>query len=117
MCQKPLGLEDGTIPNAAITASTVYGPGKESWRGRLNNFPSKLYDRRRDVGTWIARDLKQGEYLQIDLGRRTAVTMVATQGRPKDYAHFLTEYTIQYSTDGKVWDFCTENNVTKVCSH
>ncbi|XP_031567550.1 EGF-like repeat and discoidin I-like domain-containing protein 3 [Actinia tenebrosa] len=116
VCQKShaLGLEDGTIPNKAITASSFFGSGKEPWRGRLNNVPSQPNDVKRDVGTWIAKSRRQGEYLQIDLGQISAVTMVATQGRPMGYNQWVTSYTIQYSTDGIAWDFYFENNAKKI---
>jgi hypothetical protein len=111
-------MEDGTIPNSAITASSVYGPGKESWRGRLNNFPADPKNVLKDVGVWIALQNKiSGEYLQIDLGRVTTVTMVATQGRPVGFPQWVTSYAIDYSTDGSLWLHYRENGEDKVNKH
>jgi len=69
-------MENNVSPNSAITASSIWGSARESWRARLNNVPNG------HTGSWSAATNQIGEWLQIDLGRDKVVTKLATQGRP-----------------------------------
>ncbi|EDO38983.1 predicted protein, partial [Nematostella vectensis] len=106
----PLGMEDGSIPDSSITASSSFSSKHYPHYGRLNNqiVNSKHY------GTWGAGLNRKGEYLQVDLGRVTWVTHVATQGRPY-YTQGVTEYTVEYSLTGDQWQSYQDGNgVTKI---
>ena len=92
---KPLGLENGTIPNAGITASSSH-PGCETERCRLNATPSG------GAHAWAALHNNNQQYLQVDLGKETLVTGVATQGRA-DCDQWVTRYKLSYSLDGMRW--------------
>jgi len=98
-CNVSLGMQSGAIPNASITASSYYNSGHEPFRARLYNQAAQLYKVTVDTGSWSSKTLKAGEYLQVDLGRTTWVTMVATQGRPS-YDQWITSYSVSYSLDG-----------------
>ncbi|EDO46702.1 predicted protein, partial [Nematostella vectensis] len=52
---------------------------------------------------WAAENNDKGEYLQVDLGRVTWITHVATQGRPHGYYQWVTEYTVEYSLTRNQW--------------
>ena len=84
-------LENGTIPNSRLSASSVlggqaqYGPSN----GRLN----------RAGDNWIVQTLDQSQWFQVDLGQVETVTGVATQGR-QNSQQWITSYILQYSTDG-----------------
>ena len=59
-----LGIEDGHIPDQAMTASSIldgnHGPG----RGRLNQGPTG------SQGTaWCAKEEDEDQYLQVDLSK------------------------------------------------
>ncbi|XP_048576157.1 lactadherin-like [Nematostella vectensis] len=96
----PLGMEDGSIPDSSITASsTWHTPGHGSHHARLNNQPVAG----QHIGAWAAAGGNKGEYLQVDLGRVTWVTHVATQGRPTSNSQWVTEYTVEYSLRGDQW--------------
>ncbi|XP_048590490.1 coagulation factor V [Nematostella vectensis] len=109
----PLGMEDGSIPDSSITASSHYSASHSPYYGRLNNQAiSNIHG-----GAWAAKINKKDEYLQVDLGRFTWVTHVATQGRPKEtgYMQWVTVYTVEYSLTGEQWQsYQYGNGVIKV---
>ncbi|KAJ7379104.1 hypothetical protein OS493_018903 [Desmophyllum pertusum] len=74
-CFEPFGIEDGVIPDKAITSSSSFGPGFEPFHGRLNSVSGN--------GSWCAlKTTDKAPYLQIDLGSRFQVSMIAIQGNP-----------------------------------
>ena len=68
-CKEPLGMQNGLIPDAAISASTALSPGKAASKGRLN----------RD-GCWTARSRNRHQWFLVDFGRTMNITQLATQG-------------------------------------
>ncbi|XP_020893680.1 lactadherin-like [Exaiptasia diaphana] len=99
VCNTPLGLESGTIPNNSISASS-FGPGREPWRGRLRMTQGSGHS-----GSWEPKKRKVGEYLQVDFGKICRVTKVATQGRPNHY-HRITSYSLSYAlNEGTFTDY------------
>ncbi|EDO34433.1 predicted protein, partial [Nematostella vectensis] len=107
----PLGMEDGSIPDSSITASSFRG--HPPYNGRLNNQAVG------HIGAWAAEKAQKGEFLQVDLSQVTWVTHVATQGRPEmtsaNKTMWATEYTIEYSLTGDQWQsYQDENGVIKV---
>ena len=102
-------MENGLLPNSAITASSVYGASTHrSWEARLNNVPKG------NSGAWSAASNKAGQWLQIDLGEERLLTNFATQGRPS-FPQWVTSYTILFSSDSVTWTEYRENGVVKVC--
>lgn len=104
---KELGVEDGHIPDQAMTASSTldasHGPG----RGRLNQGPTG------SQGTaWCAQESNTDQYLQVDLAYTSKVTHIATQGLndPSEVVNgpnitsWVKEYTLQYSSDGETYN-------------
>eukprot|EP00658_Telonema_sp_P-2_P057440 TRINITY_DN45907_c0_g1_i1.p1 TRINITY_DN45907_c0_g1~~TRINITY_DN45907_c0_g1_i1.p1 ORF type:complete len:461 (-),score=65.19 TRINITY_DN45907_c0_g1_i1:136-1419(-) len=95
-CSNPgaLGVEDNTIPNGRVTASSFYqdNPTYGPNHGRLNH----------GGHGWISKTNDQNQWLQVDLGTPTTVTAVATQGRP-DAVQWVSTYKLLYSSDGKGW--------------
>ncbi len=86
-----LGLEDGRIPDGAMSASSVYNSKRAAKHGRLNL-----------AGAWGVNSNYPPQWLQIDLGRGTTVTKVATQGR-QDADQWVTSYSISYSPARTHW--------------
>ena len=102
-------MENGLLPNSAITASSVYGASTHrSWEARLNNVPKG------NSGAWSAASNKAGQWLQIDLGEERLLTNFATQGRPSS-PQWVRSYTILFSSDSVKWEEYKENGVEKVC--
>ena len=107
-CQDALGMEDGTISDAQISASTQAGsfPAKYA---RLNSNSGSL--------VWKASKENTKQWLQIDvlgLGRKyTTVTRVATQGRKSSYyPQRVKMYKLQYSNDGENFQYYREQGQT-----
>ena len=109
-------MESGKILNSAITASSVWDSGHEPWRARLHNFPAMPYDTSKDTGSWSALTNQAGQYLQIDLGVMTYVTMIATQGRPHySGTQYVTQYKLSFKNSNNIFvEYHANNRVAKV---
>ena len=104
-CLMPLGIERGSITNAQFTASTQHGSPYRSYNARLNS----------KSGSWIPTSLNTHQWLQVDLGKKTSVTEIKTQGR-HDSNHWVTSYRVSHSNDSSNFQTFQENNKDKVCS-
>ncbi|XP_028417104.1 lactadherin-like [Dendronephthya gigantea] len=100
----PLGIENGTIPDSAITASSVYNSIHPPFSGRLNKANSPC--------SW-GPSRREGSWLQIDLGKLTTVSAIATQGSCYGAA-WAKSYSVTYSNDGKDWTAYRESEGTKI---
>ncbi|XP_031432222.1 epithelial discoidin domain-containing receptor 1 isoform X3 [Clupea harengus] len=99
-CRYALGMEDGTIPDSAITASSAWSDSTEAKHGRLSTGEGD--------GAWCPMGAvfpSGSEYLQVDLGALHFLSLVGTQGRHADGhgREFARSYRLQYSRDGKNW--------------
>lgn len=92
-CVAPLGMEDGTITDAQITASSQVDGNHSAVMARLN---FKADDSK--AGAWSALTNDRNQWLQVDLGSYTRVTRLVTQGR-NAYNEWVTKYKLQYSDD------------------
>ncbi|XP_048587810.1 neurogenic locus notch homolog protein 1 [Nematostella vectensis] len=100
-----IGMESGVISDSAIIASSYFTTGSFTLppaNGRLNH-----------ASVWASASQNPGEYLQIDLGRETTVTKVATQGN-SNYDEWTESYKISYSTDLSTWKKYREGEQEKV---
>jgi hypothetical protein len=102
---KPLGLESGEIPNGAITASSTYSSQYHPNDARLKKAGSSC--------SWGPKVLI-GSWLQVDLGRQSIVTGIATQGTCFSPPEWVKSYSISYSTDGTNWSYYKESGNIKV---
>jgi len=93
---KPLGMENGAIPDSRITASTYYSASYRPSSARLHGTLSK------DGHGWCTKTNTAQDWIQVDLGKPTQVTAVATQGA-RSGAMWVTRYTLSYSNDGKAF--------------
>ena len=83
------GLENGTIPDAQLSASSFLS-GFEVPRGRLNTTGNSwTHIGNSDPNPWY----------QVDLGQVEIISAVATQGR-ESYPQWVKSYRIEYSNDG-----------------
>ena len=111
-CYQPLGMEDRSITDGQITASS-YKSGAKNFKaayGRLNNKPSGSMG-----GAWCAGTSDTSQYLQIDLKKEMTVSGVATQGQI-DEANWVAKYSIQHSRDGSNWKDYKEFGYKQACS-
>uniref|UniRef100_A0A3Q1CBC8 receptor protein-tyrosine kinase n=1 Tax=Amphiprion ocellaris TaxID=80972 RepID=A0A3Q1CBC8_AMPOC len=99
-CRYALGMEDGTIPDSDITASSAWSDSTEAKHGRLSTGEGD--------GAWCPAGAvfpSGSEYLQIDLQRLHFLALVGTQGRHADGhgQEFARSYRLRYSRDGQKW--------------
>ena len=96
-CVIPLGIESGYLPDDALSVSSYYDARYYPPFSRLNNIYQKGND-----GSWCAKSNDGNQWLQVNFGRETTVTKVATQGR-NNGAEWVISYSLSYSTDGIHW--------------
>ncbi|XP_041964471.1 epithelial discoidin domain-containing receptor 1 isoform X1 [Alosa sapidissima] len=99
-CRYALGMEDGSIPDSAITASSAWSDSTEAKHGRLSTGEGD--------GAWCPMGAvypSGSEYLQVDLGALHFLSLVGTQGRHADGhgREFARSYRLRYSRDGRQW--------------
>lgn len=91
LCNHPLGMESGKIPNARLTSSSAYNARYTAPNGRL-----------RKPFCWIARYNNHNQWFKVDFGRTTTIRKIATQGR-RDANQWVTRYKLTYSLDTLHW--------------
>ncbi|XP_031574613.1 uncharacterized protein LOC116308348 isoform X2 [Actinia tenebrosa] len=106
-CNEALGLESGWIENSAVTASSNWDAQHMAWRARLNIEKQGSF-----TGGWSARTNNVNQWIQVDFGRSTRVTAVATQGR-QDSDQWVTRYTLSYGNNPNDLSSYRVNGYTK----
>ena len=96
-------MEKRNITNEQITASSQYQTPYGSHNARLNS----------KSGSWIPTINNGNQWLQVDLGKKTWVTEIKTQGG-HNYGQWVTSYRVSYSNDGSNFQAYKENNKDKV---
>ncbi|KAK3730960.1 hypothetical protein QZH41_007183 [Actinostola sp. cb2023] len=91
-------MQSRAIPDARITASSMWDGNHAPAQGRLNYKPP-----RGKAGSWSSRHNRVGQWIQVDLNRVTKVAGIATQGR-SDTNQWVKKYKLQYSSDGKTFN-------------
>ncbi|XP_072170354.1 uncharacterized protein [Diadema setosum] len=92
-----LGMEDGRLTDAQITASSCWAANHCTDRARLNQPQGGGY-----TGAWSAKTNDQNQFIQVDLRTLHLVGGVQTQGR-NGYDQWVTSFAVQYSLDGLTW--------------
>ena len=91
-CKLPLGMENGAISNVQISASSQRNDRQAARNARLN------FKRQELAWGWETGTTESYKWLQVDLGNKTSVTGVATQGSSNEA--WVAKYGLQYSDDG-----------------
>ena len=111
-CEHRLGIEDGSIPDHRITASSTYDKGDTSGNcqpsnGRLNQMGSGNV-----IGGWCASNNgpdKDASWLQVDFVEHVQVEGVIVQGINDTGALYgdwrVTAYSVDYSDDQNTWQY------------
>ena len=107
-CNAPLGMENGLISDAQISASSEWDNNHGADRARLNGRRINL-----KKGAWSSRYNTLGQWLQVDLETYATVTGLATRGR-SDADQWVTKYRMQYSNDGVNFHWYREQTVGSV---
>lgn len=107
-CQEGLGMENGQIQDAKITASSEWADNHGATNARLNR-PAQSGT----TGGWSAQVNDASQWIQADLGGVKSVTGVKIQGR-NAYDQWVTKFKVQYSNDGNSWTFVENGKVSSV---
>lgn len=106
VCNKPLGMENETITDTQLSASSEWFHSEVSHsppQGRLN------YKGRDNLaGAWSPDRTDNNPWLQVDFGNCTIVTAIATQGRNGWGYWWVTKYQLNYSDNGVAFKFYME---------
>lgn len=94
-CTQPLGMENGRIPDKAITSGISVNYHQPP-NARLNS-PGPGWAPQSLIGNDI--------YLQVDFQDVILLTAVATQGSSFQGGSWLQAYFLQYSSDGRKWTY------------
>ena len=88
-------MENGTILDSQISASSVYDRNHAAEQARLHFKRHGL-----KTGSWSAKNNDKNQWLQVDLQQTTRITAIATQGR-NGYTpgQWVEEYKLQYGED------------------
>ncbi|NXA39334.1 DDR2 protein, partial [Eudromia elegans] len=100
ICRYPLGMQEGTIRDEDITASSQWYDSTGPQYARLQ--------REEGDGAWCPAGLLQPEdvqFLQMDLHKLFFITLIGTQGRHARATgkEFARAYRIDYSRNGERW--------------
>ena len=98
-------MQNGQIPDSAITASTEY---YSAFNGRLHF----LYSSGR-VGGWVAWLNDKNKFLQVHFSDWRKVTRVAIQGR-QDYDQWVESFSLSYGYDSVFFEDYKEDGVKRV---
>ena len=100
-----VGVESSdTIPDSAMTASSVYSDNYLPHYARVNDEQGR---------GWCPLTKEEVSYLQIDLGKKRRVCAVATQPA-HGIAEYVEEYKLEFSRNGKKWSFYKEDDDVRV---
>ncbi|XP_006875683.1 PREDICTED: epithelial discoidin domain-containing receptor 1 isoform X3 [Chrysochloris asiatica] len=99
-CRYALGMQDRTIPDSDISASSAWSDSTAARHSRLESSDGD--------GAWCPASPvfpKEEEYLQVDLRQLHLVALVGTQGRHAGGLgkEFSPSYRLRYSRDGHRW--------------
>lgn len=104
-CQSELGMKSGKISHGAITATTSYNQYYGPERARLDTVKTGSF-----IGAWVPKTQDMGQWIQVDLGKYTKITRIATQGR-QDAAQWVKSYSIAYSAGESPFILYNNNQV------
>ena len=105
VCPASLGMENGAILDSQISASAEWSNRHVAHLARLH---LKAVDGNNGAWSSLVNDLNQ--WLLVDLGSKTIVARIATQGRADSiHGQWVTYYKLQYSDNGQAFMFYRQN--------
>lgn len=102
-------MENGSIPNDAIKASSELDEPHSASRARLNIKPEGEL-----MGAWVPLESDENQWLQVDLGKATRLTKIAVQGEAGESSRHVKEFTVSCSLDGETFLPYREEGTEKV---
>ena len=113
MCDEPLGMEDRSILDDQITASSEHNPVTHGLlNSRLNHLSGNGI-----AGAWTVADadMNVDQWIQVDLRASKLVSGIVLQGR-EDYSQWVTTYKVEYGDDGNSFQYVTDASNTAMVS-
>ncbi|XP_068718037.1 uncharacterized protein [Montipora capricornis] len=104
-CYSPLGMQNGQITNASITASSNFG---YAHRARLHTVKEGG-----KPGGWVAASADNTQWIQIDFGALVMARGLVTQGR-HEHAEWVSSFALSYSPVGTNFKFYEVNSEVKI---
>ena len=102
-CAAPLGMENGTIQDSDITASSAYNDKTGPEKARLH-MKEEMRDGKYRAG-WLAETNDVGQWIEINLKQVMKVTKIATQGgyysKSQYFYNWVTSFSLSYRVDDK----------------
>ena len=103
-------MENGTIRDSQITASSAYDSRHNASNGRLN-----FRRHGQTVGAWSSKTQNNNQWLQVDFQRSAIITGISTQGRDSYHNQYVKNYKISFSVNGaKFHNYTEPNGMSKV---
>ncbi|KAL8190841.1 UNVERIFIED_CONTAM: hypothetical protein K2H54_062585 [Gekko kuhli] len=98
-CSMPLGLENGAIKDAQITASSYKKNWLHSWQP-----PLARLNKKGRVNAWQAKSNNNNQWLQIDLLQPKKITAIVTQGaKSLTTEMYVKAFSILYGDNESTW--------------
>ena len=102
-------MEDESIPNNNIKASTIFSSGYAAYRARLDG----------TTGSWVAKSSDNEPWIEADIGSLATVSGLVTQGDGGDgsYDDWVTSLRVSFklsSDEGGDGTFIEDDNGPKV---
>ena len=95
-------MANGIIKDSLLTASSIWSVSLSTSKGRLNG-----------AGSWSARRNDQNQWFQVDIGKKTVVTAIATQGR-SNVNQWVKTYSVTYSLNEQLFQTYSIDGIKKV---
>ncbi|XP_078088755.1 coagulation factor V [Mustelus asterias] len=98
-CSQPLGMENGTITDDQITASSFISSWWGSWKPSLARL-----DREGRINAWKANKQDTDPWLQVSFQKKMNISGIITQGaKSLTTTMFVQSYAVHFSSDGEIW--------------
>ena len=93
VCEDELGMQDKTVPDGAITATSYDSASTEPKYARLFVKAENGHS-----GGWCSKDNQPGHFVKVDFKAAVKINRVALQGR-EDADQWVTTFSLSYSQD------------------
>ncbi|XP_055937840.1 hemocytin-like [Argiope bruennichi] len=102
ICTAEMGLRNGTIKDRQVTTSSNRNPSSDERYIRLKTIQTDDH-----AGGWVAGELDEYQFVQVDFVTPHEITGIKIQGRDS-VPQWVTAFTVSYSQDGNSWDYITD---------
>ncbi|GIY74808.1 EGF-like repeat and discoidin I-like domain-containing protein 3 [Caerostris extrusa] len=99
-CTDEMGLYNGSIVDKQVKVSS----------SKLENTDER-YIRLFTPGAWVAGELDENQFVEVDFEGPRELSGVQIQGR-HNVSQWVTAFTVSYSQDGTIWNYITDSSGT-----